>query len=187
MLDFIVSPLGGLLLKVLAVIALAVAVMLAWHRYVALPYERKGAAPVEAAWDLDKAARAKATADIESERDAAKDKAEKATQERDHANELRQAEAKARAKALPPSVASNHFPGVAVRVLNDAIGDSSAPTGRATKPDATTAGPADDSNVGAVTEWGVAVIALYETCRAKVTGWREFYADLLAAQPEQAK
>ena len=176
----------GLLIRIGAALALAAACWYAWHEFTG-HYEHIGEARVQAKWDADKARAAKATADVEAERDAIKQQAEKAIQERDHERELRQADAQARARSLPAAVAGARFPGIAVRVLNDAIGDPAAPAGAARNPPPAAAAAAEnpDSTAGQLTEWGVTVIQLYETCRARVTDWRDFYAALLAAQPKE--
>ncbi len=184
MFAFIASPLGGLLLKVGAVLALAGLAWWAWEHYVVGHYEAIGAARVQAKWDADSARRIKATTDITLLWNDKRIAADKLQEERDSERAKRTEMAASAARNLPAAVSSVVVPRAAVGVLNNAIGDTAptaGPAGQPAKEPAATAESAD-STVGLLTQWGVQCIAAYEEARGMVTGWQAFYSSLRAAQ-----
>lgn len=96
----------------------------------------------------------------------------------------------AASRSLPAADARVRFPAPAVRVLDDAIRAGNAAIARpAAEPEkaaataAATAARTDDAvDVAGVTQWGVAVSALYAACADQVRGWIDFYAGLQRAQ-----
>ena len=180
------KPLAGILL----IAALAAGALFAKHGYDERRRE-EGRAEIRAEWKADTERRVAMTTAITNEWNAKRIEAETAIGERDRERAQRQADNQARARALPPAVAGGHFSGVAVSVLNRAASDSAAaaePAGATARAAPAAADDSDDSDatVGAVVEWGVTLIGMYETCRTRVGEWQEFYAALQAAQPKGA-
>lgn len=174
----------GLIARGIAVLAILAALAYAWHRFTE-HYREQGREEVRLEWEKDKAERiAAADAMVEVWRGEVA-RAGKASRERDDERRKRRDEAARRAAELPPEVAGVAVPGAAVGVLNRALGDTAPATGSTGAPErpAAAAAAGADSTVGLLTGWGIEVIAMYETCRARVTEWREFYAALQAAQP----
>lgn len=172
-------------IKVACVVAAIAAFFFAKHSY-DVGKERIGEARVQAKWDADKAERLRAFSKMTAEWTTEKLRADALQKEKDDARNIQANKAHARAAALPAADAGARFPGAARVVLNDFVADSTAPAG---SPGKSAEGPAAapaDTTVGAVTEWGVTVVALYNVCRDSVIGWIDFYAALRAAQPEEA-
>lgn len=150
----------------------------------------EGEAKVQAAWDADvkrRNAAAKAVAEAYGAALAESADWQKRWSE-EHAKTF--APITARAAALPSAVARVRVPADAVRVLDDAVaaanGDAARPAaGAAAQAGAAPAGA--ETDLGALTRWGVAVADLYASCVAQVTGWQEFYARLRAAKPREEK
>jgi len=176
----------GLIARVVGILAVAGALMYGWHIF-AESMREQGRAEVRQAWAEDTARRVAMTTKITGLWDDQRQKAEAATATLDK-ERAAQAEAnRAKVAALPPAVAGATFSGVARRLLNDAIRDSAPATGPAGKPDAPDPSPSADTSVGAVAEWGAAVIDLYSACADQIEGWRTFYSGLRAAQPEPSQ
>lgn len=170
-----------------AIAAVAAALIYAWHAFTE-HYREQGRAEIRAEWKADTERRVAMTTAITNQWNAKRIEAETAIGERDRERAQRQADNQARARALPPAVAGGHFSGLAVSVLNRAASDSAAaaePAG-ATARAAPAAADDSDATVGAVVEWGVTLIGMYETCRARVSEWQQFYAALQAAQSKGA-
>ena len=181
-----------LLAKTLAALSFVAGLVWGWHHFTER-YREEGRMEVRAEWDLDKVARRKLVTEITLAWNDQRIAAEAAEKERDEERAKRIATATIRAKTLAPEVAGVVVPGAALRVLDVAIADSPAFAGTADHayktPPAATAATADDSDgtVGALTEWGVRVIGLYDACRDMVTAWQAFYAGLQKDQPKKAK
>ena len=177
----------GFLIRLGIALALAAAALYAWHLFTG-HYIAIGEARVQLAWDTDKAMRAKALAQAEAEGEAIRARAEAQAKEHDNERQARIAASKARLHKIPPAVGADHFPGVAVGVLNDAVRDSAAPTGAAAKPDRPAAeSPEPDSTVAEVTGWGITCVAFYDACRTRVDELIDFYRSVRAAQPGASK
>ena len=144
----------------------------------------EGRAEVKALWDADTQRRVHAFAEAMTKYVTAQEEAEKNAQALAAERQKRIDDAKLRALALPPADAGVRFPASARGVLNDAVGDSAPATGPAAEPVKSASAPAEDSNVGIVTQWAVDVIGYYNACREQVIGLQSFYHALQKAQPE---
>lgn len=151
----------------------------------------EGRAEIQALWDVDKAARIKAFAEMTTQWITAKTDLERLAKEREDERNIRLNKAQERARRLPAAVANVRIPGSAIRVLNDAVGDSAtAPPAAGEVPHAA-AGPAQDpdATVAALVDWGLKCIAAYDQARQYVTDVVGFYEALRAAQgqPEEGQ
>ena len=172
-------------LKLIAVAVIAGLLLWGWHVFTE-SYREEGRAEVQSQWDLAKAAALKANTEQEQrwqKESAAREKAEK---ELEDERTKRAALAADAAKRLPDRVARVVVPRESVRVLNSAIdaGNPAPATGTARESAKATPAAAEgaDSNVGLLTQWGVACISAYDEARGMVKGWQDFYAGLRAAQ-----
>lgn len=178
----------GLLIRIGAAIALAIAAAWLWHAFTG-HYKDIGRAEVQAKWDADKAARNKAIADQALAWDAQRLKTEKAENERDAARTA----LFAALQPLPPDVARQHVPAAFVGVLRDnahaanAAGTAAQPD-KAAAPTATGADPASagESDLGLIAEWFREVALIHAECRDRVSAWISFYRGLQSAQPKGA-
>ena len=176
----------ALLIRVGIILAIAAAAAWCWHVF-AESMREQGREEVRAEWAADTARRVKMTTQITGLWDEQRKKAETATATLDAERAARAEANRVKVAALPPAVAGAVFSGVARRLLNDAIRDSAPPTGTASSPEHASTAPPVDSTVGAITEWGVAVVDLYAACKDQVEGWQQFYSGLRAAQPEPSQ
>jgi len=170
--------------KAVALAAAAALLLWGWHLFTE-HYRDEGRAEIQAKWDADKAERLASMQEMQAKWALEKENTAEAIRERNNARAKATALAREAAKTIPEDVASQPVPSVAVGVLNDAIGNSaeaSGPPGGTYK--GVTAPPARaDSTIGLLVDWGITAIDMYETCRARVVEWQQFYSGLQKAQP----
>lgn len=176
----------GLLIRIGAAIALAIAAAWLWHMFTG-HYKDIGRAEVRAQWDTDKAVRNKAIADQTLLWNAQREKTETAQHERDEAR----AKLFAQVPTLPAAVASQRVPAAFVGVLRDNASAANL-AGATGEPHAAAAAPAatadaEESDLGLLAGWFADVARIHAECRDRVAAWATFYRGLMAAQPEQAK
>ncbi len=174
----------GLILRIGAAIALAVAAAWLWHAFTG-HYKDIGRAEVQAKWDADKAVRNKAIADQTLLWDAQRKKTEDAEHDRDEAR----AKLFAQVPTLPPAVARERVPAAFVGVLRDnaRAANAAGATGEPheTAPTApATADPAE-SDLGLLAGWFADVARIHAECRDRVAQLVTFYSGLRAAQPKE--
>lgn len=144
----------------------------------------EGRAEVQAKWDADKAARIRAFSDMTSKWATEQQRADALQKEKDDARNIAANRARARAAAIPAGDASVRIPASAIRVLNDAVADSTISPGAAGKPAEGATAATADSDVAALVQWGLTCVDLYSQARDTVIGWVAYYSRLRAAQPE---
>lgn len=163
----------GLLLRLAAVAALAIALLVAKHKYDSYQQDL-GAARVQAAWDADKARRMAQVAEINQERVDAVARADSLARAQQEARSQSFADVRRSLPAGPADAA------LARRLLDDAVraanGQAPASPG---EPAGDTAAAAElTCDFGPWVRWGEQVAELYAQAREQVVGWQAFYADL---------
>lgn len=132
-------------------------------------------------FDAFVAAQREATARLKSDWNAERAKAELAA--------LRAAEHRnenfnpifTRVHDLPPSIRRIPVPADIVRVLDDAISAANS-TGPAPEPEKPAAAIPQATDLGALTDWGVAAAEWAAMCADRVHSWESFYTNLRSAQ-----
>jgi len=174
---FLLSPLGLRILSVVGIlIALAGLYATIWERG-----NKHGQQVVQKQFDAYKAEATKRATDLANMWDAKRQEAEKAQQEAERARQQALESAVKAAKALPPSVANVRIDSSVASLLDRASGNGEA-AGSTAESRKEAAAPPADTTVGPLTERGVAVIRLYESCRQQVSGLQSFYQSLQEAK-----